>query len=82
MVGLLVPAQRSALLAFRALKLRDYGRIDIRLDAKGTAHVIEVNPNPWLLSSAEFAKAAKKSGRSHCELIAEIADLAMARRGS
>jgi D-alanine-D-alanine ligase len=68
--------------AYQALKLRDYGRIDIRLDGEGKAHVIEVNPNPWLLSTAEFAKAAKKSGRSHCELISQIVDLAMARYGA
>ncbi len=69
----------TACAAYQALKLRDYGRIDIRLDAAGTVHVLEVNPNPWLLSTAEFAKAAKKSGRSHCELIAAIVQLAMAR---
>ena len=74
--------KETACAAYQALKLHDYGRIDIRLDAQGTAHVIEVNPNPWLLSTAEFAKAAKKSGRSHCELIAEIVQLAMARYGA
>jgi D-alanine-D-alanine ligase len=74
--------RETACAAYQALKLRDYGRIDIRLDAQGTAHVIEVNPNPWLLSTAEFAKAARKSSRSHCELIAEIVQLAMARYGA
>lgn len=69
----------TACAAYQALKLRDYGRIDIRLDAEGTAHVLEVNPNPWLLSTAEFAKAAKKSGRSYCELVGDIVQLAMAR---
>ena len=74
--------KETACAAYQALKLRDYGRIDIRLDAEGKAHVIEVNPNPWLLSSAEFAKAAKKSGRQHCQLIGEIVELAMSRYGA
>jgi D-alanine-D-alanine ligase len=74
--------KETACAAYQALKLRDYGRIDIRLDGEGTAHVIEVNPNPWLLSTAEFAKAAKRSGRSHCDLIAEIVQLAMGRYGA
>ena len=69
----------TAIQAFAALQLRDYGRIDFRLDKAGTVHVLEVNPNPYLSPTAEFSMAAKKSGRSYNELIAEIADLAMAR---
>jgi D-alanine-D-alanine ligase len=80
----LEPAQveeihRTAVAAYQALKLRDYGRVDFRVATDGTPHVIEVNPNPWLLSTAEFALAAKKSGRAHAELIDEIVDLALAR---
>jgi len=69
----------TALSAYQALKLRDYGRIDMRLSKKGEVFVIEANPNPWLASTAEFAMAAKKAGRSYSQLIAEIVDLARAR---
>src|SRR5437867_9337773 len=69
----------TALSAYRALKLRDYGRIDMRLSKKGEVYVIEANPNPWLASGAEFAMAAKKSGRAYPNLIQEIVDLALAR---
>ena len=69
----------TALSAYNALKLRDYGRIDMRLTKKGEVFVIEANPNPWLASTAEFAMAAKKAGRSYTQLIAEIVDLARAR---
>jgi D-alanine-D-alanine ligase len=69
----------TALAAYRALKLRDYGRIDMRLAPNGDVYVIEANPNPWLASRQEFAMAAKASGRSYTELIGEIVDLAMAR---
>jgi D-alanine-D-alanine ligase len=71
--------QDTAVQAFQALQLRDYGRIDFRLAPDGTVHVLEVNPNPYLHPTAEFVMAAKKSGRSFTEMIGEIADLAMRR---
>ncbi len=69
----------TALAAYRALKLRDYGRIDMRLAPNGDVYVIEANPNPWLASRQEFAMAAKASGLSYTELIGHIVDLAMSR---
>ena len=69
----------TALAAYQALKLRDYGRIDLRLSKKGEVFVIEANPNPWLSTSAEFVMAARKAGRSYTQLIGEIVDLAVAR---
>jgi D-alanine-D-alanine ligase len=71
--------QQAAIAAYQALELRDYGRIDMRLQADGRVHVIEANPNPWLSSRAEFSMAARKSGRSYTELIGEIVELAMGR---
>ena len=69
----------TALAAYRALKLRDYGRIDMRLAPDGEVYVIEANPNPWLASRQEFAMAAKASGLSYTDLIGHIVDLAMSR---
>jgi len=71
--------QEKAIAAYQALKLRDYGRIDIRLTEKGEIYVLEANPNPWLSSGAEFAIAARKSGRTYTDLMRDIVDLAMAR---
>ena len=71
--------QRTAVAAYQALKLRDYGRIDLRLTPEGRIYVIEANPNPWLSSGAEFAMAAKKSGSSYADMIQSIVDLALAR---
>ena len=71
--------QETALAAYQAVKLRDYGRIDMRLTPKGEVYVIEANPNPWLSSKQEFAMAAKASGRSYTQLIGEIVDMAMQR---
>jgi D-alanine-D-alanine ligase len=69
----------TALAAYRAVKLRDYGRIDMRLTPEGDVYVIEANPNPWLSSKHEFAMAAKKSGRNYTQLIGEIVQMALDR---
>ena len=71
--------QQTAVAAYQALELRDYGRVDMRLQADGRVHVIEVNPNPWLSSRAEFSMAARKSGRTYTQLIGELIELATAR---
>jgi D-alanine-D-alanine ligase len=71
--------QQTAVAAYQALELRDYGRVDMRLQPDGRVHVIEVNPNPWLSSKAEFAMAARKSGRNYPQLVEEIIELAIAR---
>ena len=75
----LLALQQTAVAAYQALELRDYGRVDMRLQPDGRVHVIEVNPNPWLSSKAEFAMAARKSGRTYVQLIEEIVELANAR---
>jgi D-alanine-D-alanine ligase len=71
--------QETGLAAYQAVKLRDYGRVDMRLTPKGEIYVIEANPNPWLSSKQEFAMAAKASGRSYTDLIGEIVEMAVTR---
>ena len=78
---LLEKLRATAIQAFQALQLCDYGRIDFRLATDGTLHVLEVNPNPYLLSTAEFAMAAKQSGREYADLVGEIVDRALTRYG-
>ena len=69
----------AAIEAYQALQLRDYGRIDFRLATDGTVHVLEVNPNPYLLRTSEFAMAADKSGRDYPTLIDSIVQLTIGR---
>jgi D-alanine-D-alanine ligase len=71
----------TAIAVYQALELRDYARIDMRLRPDGRVAVIEANPNPWLASKAEFAMAARKSGRNYTQLIEEIVEMAIARYG-
>ncbi len=72
--------QKTALAAYRALGLRDYGRVDMRLAPDGSVFVLEVNPNPWLGSESECVMAWEKTGRSYREFIGRIAELAYERR--
>ncbi len=71
--------QALATQAFQALRLRDYGRIDLRLNHAGEIFVIEANPNCYLERSGEFAQAAAKAGIAHPDLIRHILELAGAR---
>jgi len=71
--------QEVAVDAFQALRLRDYGRIDLRVNDAGEIFVLEVNPNCYLERSGEFARAAERAGIGYPELIARIAELAAAR---
>jgi D-alanine-D-alanine ligase len=69
-----------AIRSFRALGLRDYGRVDLRLDDQGRPRVIEVNPNPDLAEGTGIARQAERQGMTHPDLVAAVAGLAVARR--
>jgi D-alanine-D-alanine ligase len=71
--------QKVAIEAFHALRLRDYARVDLRVNAKEEIYVIEVNPNCYLEKGAEFATAAQKGGMEYTALIERIVELANAR---
>jgi D-alanine-D-alanine ligase len=76
---LLARMQQVALDAFNALRLRDYGRIDLRVTPEGEIYVIEVNPNCYLEQNGEFARAAAKAEIAFPQLIERIVELATAR---
>ena len=65
--------EQITLRAYRALGCRDWSRIDVRLDAKGLPHIVEVNPLPGILPNPEdnscLPKAAAAAGISYDELI-------------
>jgi D-alanine-D-alanine ligase len=70
-----------ALAVFSALGARDYGRVDIRLDAAGTPHFLEVNLIPSLISGyGSFPKACVLNiGLKYEQMILRIAELGLAR---
>jgi D-alanine-D-alanine ligase len=69
-------AQRS----FRVLGCRDYARIDVRMDADGRFYILEMNPNPYLNSLA-LVNGLLAVGRTHEQLLVEMALAAIARGG-
>ena len=71
--------QDVAVDAFNALRLRDYGRVDLRVTPDERIYVIEVNPNCYLERSGEFARAAAEAKIPHEALVARILELAQAR---
>jgi len=71
--------QKVAVDAFHALRLRDYARVDMRVSEAGEIFVIEVNPNCYLETNSEFARAAARDGIAYDALIAQIVELATAR---
>ncbi len=71
--------QKVALEAYRALRVRDYGRVDLRLTDTGDIYVIEVNANCYLEASGEFAVAAQAGGIAYPDLVNRIVDLAVER---
>ena len=72
--------QKVAVDAYRALRVRDYGRVDLRLTDTGDIYVLEVNASCYLEKSGEFAMAAGAAGMDYLRLIERIVDLAIARR--
>lgn len=73
--------QKVALDAYRALRVRDYGRIDLRLTESGEIYVIEVNANCYLERSSEYTMAAAAAEIDYQMLIARIAETALQRQG-
>ena len=65
--------------AYRALWLRDYARLDIRLSDDGTVWVLEANANPFISYGHDMANAAAKAGMEYCDFIQRIVDAAVAR---
>jgi D-alanine-D-alanine ligase len=58
--------------AFLALGGESYGRVDMRLDARGAPCVIDVNPNNDIHPDAGLAAAARSAGFTYPQLIGRI----------
>ena len=77
--------ERVTRAAFRATGCRDWGRVDLRLDAAGVPHVVEVNPLPGILPNPAdnscLPMAARTAGIDYDDLIQRCLRLAAARQG-
>jgi D-alanine-D-alanine ligase len=67
---------------YRHLMCRDVSRIDIRLDATGKPHLIEINPLPGLSAGySDLVFIAEAAGMDHTDLIAAILERGARRYG-
>jgi D-alanine-D-alanine ligase len=71
--------------AFSVLGVRDWCRIDVRLDESGEPNILELNPLPGILPNPDanscFPKAARTAGISYDELINRVLAIACRRAG-
>jgi D-alanine-D-alanine ligase len=67
------------------LRIRDWCRVDVRLDEKGEPNILEVNPLPGILPNPEdnscLPKAARTAGYSYSDLIHKVVEEASKRYG-
>lgn len=71
--------------AFNILDIKDWCRIDVRLDSLEKPHILELNPLPGILpdpkSNSCFPKAARAAGMDYDKLINAVLDAACKRYG-
>jgi D-alanine-D-alanine ligase len=72
--------RRAAAEAFRAVGVRDYGRVDVRLAHTGVPYVVDVNPNCDLSPHAGMARAAAAVGIDYGAFVGLLVRYAL-RRG-
>jgi len=57
---------------FALFGLRDYARVDLRLDRHGRLTILEINANPCLSPDAGFSAAVAESKMSYTEMVGEF----------
>jgi D-alanine-D-alanine ligase len=65
--------------AYKLMEIRDYARVDIRLDASNTPYVLEVNPNPDISRDTGFARSARAAGMTFEDMLVKIIETAFER---
>jgi D-alanine-D-alanine ligase len=74
--GLARQIEQTVLAAYRVLRCRDWARIDVRCDARGVPHILEVNPLPGVLPDPAmnscFPKAARAAGLDYGDMIRAV----------
>jgi D-alanine-D-alanine ligase len=68
-----------SMLAFRALGLRDYARIDWRLSPTRGLMALEANPNPDISPTSGFMRSARAAGMDYPEFIGRLVEETLAR---
>ncbi|MFH1213242.1 MAG: D-alanine--D-alanine ligase [Candidatus Neomarinimicrobiota bacterium] len=71
--------------ACRVLHIRDWCRLDVRLDENRLPHILELNPLPGILPNPEdnscFPKAARTAGYNYAGMLNKVVQVAARRYG-
>lgn len=69
--------------AYNALRIRDWARIDVRLDKNNIPNIVEINPLPGILpdpaDNSCYPKAAREIGLNYDEMINAVLNEAVSR---
>lgn len=65
--------------AFQTLELRDFARVDIRVDANDNIYLLEINSMASLGQGGSYVAAAKVAGYDYCALVNKMLDVAAVR---
>ena len=65
---------------YNLIGIKDYGRVDFRLDENNVPYVIEVTANPGLSSVCSLPESYKHLGKNYDELVKDILNHAMKRQ--
>ena len=84
--GDLTPALEAELAAhsvaaFRALRCRDFARVDWKCDAAGRPRFLEINPLPTFATDGSFAILAELSGVTYAAFLARVLEEGLRRLG-
>ncbi|MEZ6088551.1 MAG: ATP-grasp domain-containing protein [Pirellulaceae bacterium] len=71
--------QRLAIATFHACHLKDYARVDIRIDLQGNPYVLEINSMASLGDGGSYVKGATTAGYTMSGLVARIVEVAYCR---
>lgn len=70
---------------YKVLQIRDWCRIDVRLDETGIPNILELNPLPGILPNPEdnscFPKAARTAGYDYAGMLNKVVEFAAKRYG-
>ena len=83
-VPVITNEQREEMMALAArvwdvIGIRDYARVDFRMDAHGGIHVLEANPNPDISAGSGYRRSLEMAGIAYPDFITRLLDNALGR---
>ncbi len=71
--------QEECIHAFKALHLKDFARVDLRIDKDGNFYILEINSMASMGSTGSYPFAASAAGLSYDKLVNKMLDVAAIR---